>query len=857
MTGDAAGSIWCRDERRRGDVVNHPGTLNGLDFVEFFEDDAAPPEARYRIEATFLKPPPPALVGSPGAFTVDGGARIVGIRVLDVTAHVMDALRLNVFVDRAGDFSTYGLSVAHADMDPLLASAPFGFKASCPTDFDCRSDPECPEETPEQPLIDYLAKDYQSFRRLLLDLIPQRNPRWLERNPADLGMALVELFAYAGDHLSYFQDAVATEAYLDTCRQRISAKRHARLIDYRMHDGRNAWTFVQFEADGAGVVPQGTQLATRVARPLRGQIAAPGPVIGAGLLDFDSDPALQGVSVFETTARAAVHPDHNELRVHTWGDARCCLGRGTREVWLYGLPAVGGADRTAYRPHFVPGDYLVIEEVGGPVTGLAADADPAHRHVVRVEMVEDATDPVYAETLTDGRLNPLAAAGDPPLPLQRVVWGADDALPFAACISADTPETGPIGNLTLVRGNVAPCDHGRTVIRPLPTPAALGTVVRTALPDGPLTMHAAPEHAVFDDAGRMVAGRHERATDARSAQPAVVLILEFPPNETEIWTPVPDLLDSGPFDRHFVVDVDDAGRASIRFGDDAYGARPLGAAAATARYRIGNGRAGNLGHGALVHVATPAPADLVDPAVPAAGPVAFPGILRVRQPLAAGGGVEPETIEEVRQLAPRAFQAEQFRAVTEADYEKAALAFRGIAAAKATFRWTGSWHTVFVAAHPAHRDDLVTLPGGGADLTDDLRERLTAHLVGYKLAGYDLRVRAAHYVPLEVEVEICVARGHFRGAVLEAVARALRSFFAPAAFAFGQPVYLSRLYAAVEAVAGVDSAHVTVFKRFWESPNGEIGKGLIPMAAFEIPRLDADPNFRENGVLRLIALGGS
>src|SRR3546814_7575099 len=109
---------------------------------------------------------------------------------------------------------------------------------------------------------------------------------------------------------------------------------------------------------------------------------------------------------------------------------------------------------------------------------------------------------------------------------------------------------------------------------------------------------------------------------------------------------------------------------SSDLGDDNYGARPLGAVAATARWRIGNGRTGNLGYGALVHVATPSAADLVDPADPGAPPPPFPGILRVRQPLPARDGTDPETIEEVRQLAPRAFQAEQFRAVTERSEER-------------------------------------------------------------------------------------------------------------------------------------------------------------------------------------------
>src|SRR2546427_6685807 len=48
-----------------------------------------------------------------------------------------------------------------------------------------------------------------------------------------------ELLAYVGDYLSYQQDAVATEAYLGTARRRVSVRRHARLVDYLVHDGRS------------------------------------------------------------------------------------------------------------------------------------------------------------------------------------------------------------------------------------------------------------------------------------------------------------------------------------------------------------------------------------------------------------------------------------------------------------------------------------------------------------------------------------------------------------------------------------------------------------------------------------------
>ena len=120
-------------------------------------------------------------------------------------------------------------------------------------------------------------------------------------------------------------------------------------------------------------------------------------------------------------------------------------------------------------------------------------------------------------------------------------------------------------------------------------------------------------------------------------------------------------------------------------------------------------------------------------------------------------------------------------------------------------------------------------------------------------------------MPLEIEIQICVGLGHFRGDVLEAVYDALSNrrlpdgtlgFFHPNRFVFGQSVYLSQLYAAVEAVEGVDSALILVFKRYWDLENAELEHGLIAMAPYEIPRLDNDPSFRENGVLRLTAVGG-
>src|SRR5205085_10852623 len=108
--------------------------------------------------------------------------------------------------------------------DPLLAAVDFSFRADCPSDFDCVTPCECaPAEAPRID-VDYLARDYATFRRLMLDRIAALSPDWQERHAADPGITLVELVAYVADYLAYRQDAVAAEAYLGTARKRLSVR---------------------------------------------------------------------------------------------------------------------------------------------------------------------------------------------------------------------------------------------------------------------------------------------------------------------------------------------------------------------------------------------------------------------------------------------------------------------------------------------------------------------------------------------------------------------------------------------------------------------------------------------------------
>lgn len=855
MNGERAPA--CRDDRQRRADVLADATLNGIDYVE-----VAPLDHRV-LRVFFIKPVPPLNPADPSdpqdeygisadltRITITGGIKIVGIRATGATRHPDGHLVISV--NESGDFSLYTLTIDVPQLDPFLRRAEFSFKASCPVDFDCRVDQECPPKKAAEPLLDYMAKDYASFRRLLLDLLPQLNPRFIERNPADLGIALIELLAHEGDHLSYFQDAVANEAYLDTVRQRISARRHAKLIDYRMHDGRNAWTFIHARVNAPGSLVQGTKTFTRVFEPLSGETSPPAVVVDASKITaeaLEQDPALASTAVFETTRPASFDPRNNEIVIHTWGNEECCLRQGASEAFLYSvLPGTN----TAVRPVLEKGDYLLFEEVKGPHTGALADADPLHRQVVLIDEEPSVSeDPVYGDALINGALQRRLAA-QPALPLLRVRWRRQDVLAFPLCLSSRPPGRELIRNVSVARGNLVPADHGltftETITRSQPVPADI--LFRLPLSRGPLTMQCEPDRVEHDPATvQLTTARDDLSSDVREAKPAVALLVTFPTG-SELWTPVPDLLDSPPFAQHFVAEVDNGGRAILRFGDGEYGREVAGATSFQAVYRIGNGRAGNIGAEALAHMALAGPASWID---------------AVRNPLPARDGMDSETIEEVRQRAPQAFRAKQFRAVTEADYAAAVKELPEVAGAVANFRWTGSWQTVFVGVDARAPADLIREPQGLTRLSTRLERRVRAFLTRFRLAGYDLEIRPPRFVPLEVELELCVAPGHFRGDVAKAVSDALssrvlldggRGFFHPDNFTFGQAVYLSQIYAAIKRVEGVDSVVVTKFRRYRELDNGELANGVMPIGPWEIAQLENDPNFMENGVLRITALGG-
>jgi hypothetical protein len=175
--------------------------------------------------------------------------------------------------------------------------------------------------------------------------------------------------------------------------------------------------------------------------------------------------------------------------------------------------------------------------------------------------------------------------------------------------------------------------------------------------------------------------------------------------------------------------------------------------------------------------------------------------------------------------------------------------------AAATFRWTGSWRTVFLTIDRR----------GGADVDPAFEDDLRRHLERYRMAGYDLEVDGPRYVPIELAMQVCVRPDHFRAHVRAALLRAFSSgwmpdgrpaLFNPDNFTFAQPVYLSALHAAAQEVPGVGSVSFEKFHRLHVPDPKPLDDGYIDIGRLEIARLDNDPSFPERGVVALSVQGG-
>jgi baseplate J-like protein len=872
MSGPGVNRYCCLWPLRIEALRNHP-SLNGLEYLEVIDRDA--PSQALRQRTLLIRTVKPLVSAPPlSVWSLQGGVRVKPVRIewVDMASNAAalfaagritlpERNRLQAMeagdslivarTDKAGDYSTYRICAGTEDsplpdFDARSSCIDFSFKVECPSPFDCADDLPCDSEEVPPPSIDYLSKDYDSFRALMLNRLAVTLPQWKDRSPADIGMAVVEALAAEADELSQYQDAVATEAYLSTSRRRTSLRRHARMLDYRMHEGANARAFVAIGVE-AGV--QNLAFAPTLPTGERVRVFSRMGKVAPVLDPAAAEPLIEERQprVFEPMHALRLFRGHNRIAFHAWGDRNCALQPGATRATL--------ADNLGDRLRLMPGDFLVFEEAMSPVTGLAADADPKRRHVVRLTgVVPGATaDADGVRTAGPARMDVLLN-----VPVVEIAWDAKDTLPACLVLSATTDIDGIetfLPQVGVARGNVVLCDHGYTLPATETLENADGSEpFRPQLHERDLARAEsleAQDGAALEKHGMGLGPARASAADLRSHAPEnAVPAISLVDRGGLAWSPRSDLLASDRFDPHFTIEREDDGLETVRFGDGLFGKHPSTTSGGLAirfdaAYRIGNGLAGNVGAEALAHVAH----------LPGAG------IESVRNPLEAEGGVDPQKREAVRIAAPAAFRRQR-RAVTPEDYAATAELHPEVQKAAALRRWTGSWHTLFLSVDRR----------GGKDVDEAFEAQLTAFLESHRLACHDLEIVPPERMALDIAVNVCV-RGDAEAAdVEERLLRAFSTaalpggqsgFFHPDNWTFGDPLYLSDLIALAQGLDGV--SHVSIDPtlptpgRFhpWAQPQrGEIDRGAIDPGGRRILRCDNDPNAPENGRIQFFMMGG-
>ncbi len=820
------------DREARRILVAAEGGLDGIEFVEVVSNHAgtpghipAAPQQRTLLVHLLVGPVPAELDAS--RVQIVGGVRpdprINPVRVeWAVRADALGGLPaadrtlienavpaagrprvLAVRTSSSGDWSTYVLRLVGPGgvgvpdgFDEPLASASFRFTVDCPSDLDCRDVLDCPPVPPESPAVDYLARDYAGLRTRLLDRLATLLDGWSDSSPADPLVTLAELFAYAGDRLTLWQDAVAGEAYLTTARRRPSVRRHARLLDYRMHDGCAARTWLAFEVDAEVELPRRMPVAAGAAR-------------GAAI-----QPAVEaGATVFETMAAARLLPERNVLALHAWGDVDACLPAGATGAYVRHAP---GAD-----PELAAGDVLVLgPAVDGP-DGVALPGDERRRCAVRLT-----ADP-------EVRSDPLAD-GDVVLELR---WGTADALAVPLPISERTA-VGGAQPIAVALANVVLAEHAASLpahdLEPAQPP-----------PEGPYRpLLATGGVAWVDETPATGSAAAALRPDPRRARPQVAL-----DDQTRVWDAQVDLLGSSRLDPHFVVEPESPTRVGLRFGIQGAGLNPTRTSRFGAHVRVGGGLDGNVG-----------PDVLTAPLASATGPPPGGVVAVTNPLPATGGAAPErlEAVRELAPHAFRKQLRAVTPADYAAAANENPGVQRAVARRRWNGSWYAQEVTLDVvaarAADPAvEREvaavlDIRRLAGLDVKFAPPLLVPLEI-VLGICVAPGHLRADVARVLTGELSAGTLPdgRRGFFHPDEF--------TFGQPLLLSD-----LVARVMAVPGVSWVDvddDATGLRFRRLGRAPAGEVAAGRISAAAREVLRADTDPSNPENGRVGLIVRGGT
>lgn len=312
-----------------------------------------------------------------------------------------------------------------------------------------------------------------------------------------------------------------------------------------------------------------------------------------------------------------------------------------------------------------------------------------------------------------------------------------------------------------IHANVVPASHGESRREVLGSSDARQPMQRFALRQPPLTYRPA-------------------ATAAGAASTLKVLV------DGVEWQEADNLSALTPDARAFVTLTGDDGVTQVIFGDGEHGLRPpSGFENLRAEYRNGIGGVGNVRAGQIsLLVSRPL------------------GIQDVVNPLRASGGADRESLELIRENAPRSLMALD-RLVSLSDYADFTRMFAGIAKADAVRLGDGTRELVHITV--AGVDDMPI------DEDSDLYRNLLAALRELGDPALTVQVAMRERLALVLQAKLKLLPGYRWEPVSAAVRERLLDRFGFHARAIAQPALLCELVAAMQSVRGIDWVDVDSF----------------------------------------------
>ena len=242
--------------------------------------------------------------------------------------------------------------------------------------------------------------------------------------------------------------------------------------------------------------------------------------------------------------------------------------------------------------------------------------------------------------------------------------------------------------------------------------------------------------------------------------------------------------------------------------NDTYGLAPSNTTL-TVRYLTGGGISANVASGVLTVLNTSNVQFLNNlPNSAASQANLIFNSVAVNNPIAASGGQDGDSIEEIRQNTLANFST-QLRAVTPDDYLVRALSLPSIygSISKAFIEKT-KLQNILPGEIPSTLDLYVLTSNNDGTLTvasDTLKQNLITYLSQYRIIGDSVNIKDAFIINIGIDFEILVLPNYNSNDVILAVINALILRFAIRNWQINEPIILSDLYVLISNVPGVQS----------------------------------------------------